>query len=101
VVILFQIIYSSVSLAATLSHDAKLLILNEPTSGLDPAARDEICDLLREFVTDDGRSVLFSTYITTNLEKTADYTTFILDGRIVFSGVKETRYRVSGTRHGF
>jgi len=77
-------------IAAALSHDAKLLILDEPTSGLDPVARDEICDLLREFVTDDGRSVLFSTHITTDLEKTADYTTFILNGRIVFSGAKDT-----------
>jgi ABC-2 type transport system ATP-binding protein len=76
-------------IAVALSHDAKLLILDEPTSGLDPVARDEICDLLREFVTDDGRSVLFSTHITTDLEKTADYTTFILDGRIVFSGAKD------------
>jgi len=76
-------------IAAALSHDAKLLILDEPTSGLDPVARDEICDLLREFVTDDGRSVLFSTHITTDLEKTADYTTFILDGRIIFSGAKD------------
>ena len=76
-------------IAAALSHDAKLLILDEPTSGLDPVARDEICDLLREFVTDDGRSVLFSTHITTDLEKTADYTTFILDGRIVFFGAKD------------
>jgi ABC-2 type transport system ATP-binding protein len=76
-------------IAAALSHDAKLLILDEPTSGLDPVARDEICDLLREFVTDDGRSVLFSTHITTDLEKTADHTTFILDGRIVFSGAKD------------
>jgi len=76
-------------IAAALSHDAKLLILDEPTSGLDPVARDEICDLLREFVTDDSRSVLFSTHITTDLEKTADYTTFILDGRIVFSGAKD------------
>ena len=76
-------------IAAALSHDAKLLIFDEPTSGLDPVARDEICDMLREFVTDDSKSVLFSTHITTDLEKTADYTTFILDGRIVFSGAKE------------
>jgi ABC-2 type transport system ATP-binding protein len=76
-------------IAAALSHDAKLLILDEPTSGLDPAARDEICDLLREFVTDESKSVLFSTHITTDLEKTADYITFILDGRIVFTGAKD------------
>jgi ABC-2 type transport system ATP-binding protein len=76
-------------IAAALSHGAKLLILDEPTSGLDPVARDEICDLLREFVTDEDKSVLFSTHITADLEKTADYITFILDGRIMFTGAKD------------
>jgi ABC-2 type transport system ATP-binding protein len=76
-------------IAVALSHNAKLLVLDEPTSGLDPVARDEICDLLREFVTDNGKSVLFSTHITTDLEKTADYITFILDGRIAFTGAKD------------
>lgn len=77
-------------MAVALSHDAKLLILDEPTSGLDPVARDELCEMLSEFVTDENRSVLFSTHITTDLEKIADYITFILDGRIVFTGSKET-----------
>ncbi|MDR1247562.1 MAG: ABC transporter ATP-binding protein [Clostridiales Family XIII bacterium] len=76
-------------IAAALSHDARLLILDEPTSGLDPAARDEICDLLREFVTDEDKSILFSTHITSDLEKVADYITFILDGEIVFTGRKD------------
>lgn len=76
-------------IAAALSHDAKLLILDEPTSGLDPVARDEICDLLRGFVSDENKSVLFSTHITTDLEKTADYITFILNGAIVFTGTKD------------
>ncbi len=76
-------------LAVALSHEAKLLILDEPTSGLDPIARDELCDLLSEFVSDEQRSVLFSTHITADLEKIADYITFILDGKIVFSGLKE------------
>ena len=76
-------------IAAALSHDAKLLILDEPTSGLDPVARDEICDLLRGFVSDENKSVLFSTHITSDLEKTADYITFILNGGIVFTGVKD------------
>lgn len=76
-------------IAAALSHDAKLLLLDEPTSGLDPVARDEICDLLREFVSDENRSVLFSTHITTDLDKTADYITFILNGSIVFTGERE------------
>jgi ABC-2 type transport system ATP-binding protein len=76
-------------IAVALSHNAKLLILDEPTSGLDPVARDEICDLLREFVTDENKSVFFSTHITTDLEKTADYITFILNGSIVFTGAKD------------
>jgi ABC-2 type transport system ATP-binding protein len=76
-------------IAVALSHDAQLLILDEPTSGLDPVARDEICDLLREFVTDENRSVFFSTHITADLEKTADYITFILNGGIVFTGRKD------------
>lgn len=76
-------------IAAALSHNAKLLILDEPTSGLDPVARDEICDLLRGFVSDENKSVLFSTHVTTDLEKTADYITFILNGNIVFTGTKD------------
>ncbi|MDR2750642.1 MAG: ABC transporter ATP-binding protein, partial [Clostridiales bacterium] len=76
-------------LAVALCHDAKLLVLDEPTSGLDPVARDEICDLLREFITDSSKSVLFSTHITADLEKVADYITFILDGSIVYTGPKD------------
>jgi len=88
--------------AVALSHGAELLILDEPTSGLDPVARDELCDLLAEFVTDESHSVLFSTHITSDLERIADYITFILDGKIVFSGPKDDlleRYvRVIGDR---
>jgi ABC-2 type transport system ATP-binding protein len=76
-------------IAVALSHNAQLLILDEPTSGLDPVARDEICDLLREFVEDENRSVFFSTHITSDLEKTADYITFIMDGEIVYTGTKD------------
>jgi len=76
-------------IAAALSHDADLLILDEPTSGLDPVARDEVCDLLREFMTDENKSVLFSTHITADLEKTADFITFILNGNIVFTGARD------------
>lgn len=78
-------------IAAALSHDAKLLILDEPTSGLDPVARDEICDLLREFVSsEDGtKSVFYSTHITSDLEKTADFIVFIQNGQIIFSGAKD------------
>ena len=76
-------------IAAALSHNASLLILDEPTSGLDPVAREEICDLLHEFISDENKSVLFSTHITSDLERIADYITFILDGNIVFTGTKD------------
>jgi len=76
-------------LAVAFSHHAKLLILDEPTSGLDPVARDEICDLLAEFVENDQHSVLFSTHITSDLERVADYITFLLGGQVVFTGPKD------------
>jgi len=73
-------------LAVALSHGARLLILDEPTSGLDPVARDELMDLLRLFVCDEKHAILFSTHITTDLEKIADYITFIQNGTSVFTG---------------
>ncbi len=76
-------------IAVALSHDARLLILDEPTSGLDPVARDEFIDILTEYMTEEGRGVLFSTHITSDLEKIADYITFIKEGRIVYTGTKE------------
>lgn len=69
-------------LAVAMSHGAELLILDEPTAGLDPVARIEILDLLREFVADGKRSVLFSTHITGDLDKIADVITLIIGGRI-------------------
>lgn len=87
-------------LSVALSHDAKLLILDEPTSGLDPIARDELMDILGEFITDETKGILFSTHITSDLEKVADYITFIIDGKIKFSGEKdellESYYLVKG-----
>lgn len=76
-------------LAVALSHGAKLLILDEPTSGLDPVARDELMDLLRDFVCDEEHAILFSTHITTDLQKIADYITFLQKGRLVFTGEKD------------
>ncbi|KNY29803.1 ABC transporter ATP-binding protein [Pseudobacteroides cellulosolvens] len=76
-------------IAVALSHDARFLILDEPTSGLDPVARDELMDILSEFVINDTRSVLFSTHITSDLDKVADYITFINNGEIVFTGTKD------------
>ena len=76
-------------MAAALSHDAKLLILDEPTSGLDPVARDELMDMLSEFISDENKAVLFSTHITSDLEKVADYITFIIGGKIEFTGERD------------
>lgn len=76
-------------LAVALSHGARLLILDEPTSGLDPVARDELMDLLRAFVCDESRAILFSTHITSDLEKIADYITFIQNGTLLFTGEKD------------
>lgn len=75
--------------ACAISHDAKLLILDEPTSGLDPIARDELLDILSDFIEDGKRSVLFSTHITSDLDKIADYITFINNGKIFFTGTKD------------
>lgn len=77
------------SLTLALSHDAKLLILDEPTSGLDPVARDELLELFQELVEDGKRSVLFSTHITSDLDKCADYITYIDNGRIIESTTKD------------
>lgn len=76
------------NLALALSHGAKLLILDEPTSGLDPAARDDLLDIFQELVIDGEISILFSTHITSDLEKCADYITFIDNGQIVASSEK-------------
>lgn len=76
-------------IALALSHNAKLLILDEPTSGLDPVSRDELTELFKAIVKDGKRSILFSTHITSDLEKCADYITFIKDGSIVHSSTKE------------
>jgi len=77
------------TIAVALSHHARLLVLDEPTSGLDPVARDDLVGIIGEYLADEGHSVLFSTHITTDLERIADYVTFIHDGRIVSSGTKD------------
>lgn len=76
-------------LACAFSYDAKLLILDEPTSGLDPVSRDELLEILSAYIEDGQHSVLFSTHITSDLEKIADYITYINFGKLVFTGSKE------------
>lgn len=83
------------SLAAAFSHKAKLLILDEPTGGLDPAARNEILDIIQEFVCDDEHTVLFSSHITSDLERIADRIVFIRNGKIILS---EDTIELSETR---
>ncbi len=77
------------SVAIALSHHAELLILDEPTSGLDPVSRDEILDIFRQIVKSGDRAILFSTHITSDLDKCATNITYIHDGEIIYSGTKK------------
>lgn len=78
------------SISVALSHHAKLLILDEPTAGLDPVVRNEMLDELLEFIQIEDNSVLFSTHITSDLDKIADYITLIHDGEVILSKDRET-----------
>ncbi|MED3874655.1 ABC transporter ATP-binding protein [Lysinibacillus capsici] len=77
------------SIALALAHHPKLLILDEPTSGLDPIIRDEILDLFLAFMQDETHSILFSSHITSDLEKIADYITLIHNGEILLNESKD------------
>lgn len=77
------------SLAIALSHHAELLIMDEPTSGLDPLIRNELLDILQSIIQDANKSVFFSTHITSDLDKIADYITLIHDGEILLSKTKD------------
>lgn len=77
------------SIAIALSHQSKLLILDEATSGLDPMVRDEILDIFLEFIQDEENTILLSSHIISDIEKVADYVTFIHRGKIVFSKSKD------------
>ncbi len=76
-------------MAVTLAHDAKLLLLDEPTSGLDPVGREEMLEILRDYMVLENRTIFFSTHITSDLEKIADYITYIQNGKILYSGLKD------------
>lgn len=76
-------------LAVCLARETRLLLLDEPTGGLDPAARDEVLDLLREYMIPENRTILFSTHITSDLERIADQIVYISHGSISYCGSRE------------
>ena len=80
-------------LALALSHHAELLILDEPTSGLDPISREEILHIFRQTVKNENCSILFSTHITSDLDKCADDITYIQNGHVLKSADKDTSLR--------
>jgi ABC-2 type transport system ATP-binding protein len=80
---------AKLAMALALAHHPELLILDEPTSGLDPVVRRELLSDLLEFVADGNRSVLFSTHITSDLERVADYITLIVNGQVAASDERE------------
>ena len=77
------------AITAAMAHRPKLLVLDEATSGLDPVVRDDILDMLLDFVQEEDHSVLVSSHITSDLEKIADYIVFLHEGRIAFSKPKD------------
>ncbi len=77
------------NLSLALAHDPELLIMDEPTSGLDVVSRQELLDILSDFIQDENRAVLFSTHITSDLDKVADYVLFIRDGQILLNTSKD------------
>ena len=76
-------------LAVALAHEAELLVLDEPTSGLDPLARGELLDMLSGFMSSERHSVLFSTHITSDLDRIADMVTILDAGKVIASGSRE------------
>ena len=76
-------------LMIALSHNPELLILDEPTTGLDPVVREQILDMFLDFVQDSSHSILFSSHIMDDLEKIADYIVFLKNGRVLLSEKKD------------
>ncbi|HEX3010964.1 MAG TPA: ABC transporter ATP-binding protein [Syntrophomonadaceae bacterium] len=78
------------ALAMALSHRAELIIMDEPTSGLDPVFRRELLDLLTDLMQDENCGIIFSTHITTDLERVADYICLVNQGKVIFSDTRDS-----------
>lgn len=88
------------AIALALSHHADLLVMDEPTSGLDPLVRSELMSILLEFMKEDGKSVFFSTHITSDLDKIADVLILIDQGKIILNEEKDTLLDTHGLVKG-
>jgi len=77
------------ALALVLSHKAELLIMDEPTSGLDPFVRSQLLEILKDYMSKDGKGVFLSTHITSDLNKIADMLIMVDNGQIVFQEEKD------------
>ncbi len=86
-------------MAIALSHDPKLLILDEATAGLDPVVRDDLLDIFTEFTRDETHSILISSHIVSDLEKICDYIAFINKGKLMLSEDKDILYEQYGMAH--
>ena len=87
------------SIAIALSHNSKILILDEATSGLDPMVRDEILDIFLEYIQEEDHTIFLSSHIISDIEKVADYVTFLHKGKIVFSENKDELIYQYGILH--
>lgn len=87
------------AIAVALSHNPKLLILDEATSGLDPMIRDEILEIFNDFTRDENHSVLISSHIISDLEKICDYIAFLHQGRLLFCEEKDRLHEEYGILH--
>lgn len=88
------------AIAAALSHQPRLLLMDEPTSGLDPMVRGEVLELFQDFIQDEEHGILLSSHITSDLEKIADYITFVDHGRALLTEEKDTLVEVYGVLKG-